>query len=316
MRIYVGGMDLPLNRAGDVNDWDDLRFFLAASRGGSFSAAARSLRVSQPTVSRRVAQLEGALEARLFEHRRGRLVLTDSGRQVIDLAESIEETTHQLRRRVQGVDSQPTGAVAITTTEGLASRWLAPKLIRFREIYPLINVSLLVGARKYDLLRGEADVALRLGDPGPPDLVGRRVAVAHAGIYASRAYLARHGAPESTADLAGRHLIEAVGDLVRYPQCAQLNALMAGSPRGGCVDNAYAQLALADAGMGLIAIMSYMAEGFGDLVHLLPGAFDVSVDLWLLTHPDLRNAARVRALIDFVVEEIKADRHIFLAMPA
>jgi molybdate transport repressor ModE-like protein len=308
-------MNLPLNRNGDVNDWDDLRFFLAASRGGSFSAAARTLNVSQPTVSRRVAQLEEALEARLFEHRRGRLELTESGRQVIDLAESIEETTHRLRRRVQGTDAQPSGAVAVTTTEGLASRWLAPKLIGFREAYPLINVSLLVGARSYDLLRGEADVALRLGEPGPPDLVGRRVAKAHAGIYASRAYLDRHGTPERVEDLADHLLVEAVGALARYPQCARLNALMAGSPRGGCVDNAYAQLALAESGLGLIAIMSYMAEGYGGLVRLLPEAFDVSIDLWLLTHPDLRNAARVRALIDFLVDEIKTDRHIFQASP-
>lgn len=290
-----------------MDDWDDYRFFLATAEHGSYSAAARVLQVSQPTVSRRIGQLEARLGARLFDHRNDGLVLTEPGQGLVELARTMEVTAHRLKRRVQGLDTAPSGKVVLTTTEGLASHWLAPKLEAFRDRFPNIEVSLLIGNADFDLLRDEADIAIRFGSPRAQDLVGKKIGHAHSGIYASESYLTANGVPGKLADLAHHHFIEATGQLAEYRQCRKLNKIMSNSPRGARVNNAYAQIALAQAGLGLIAATCYMAESAPGLERVLAKEFDMPIELWLLTHAELKGAARVRALMEFISTEIRKD---------
>jgi DNA-binding transcriptional LysR family regulator len=292
-------------------DWDDYRFSLATIEHGSFSAAARALQVSQPTVSRRIGQLEKRLGARLFDHRNVGLVLTEPGRGLVDLSRTMEATAHRLALRVKGLNTAPSGKVTLTTTSGLGSHWLAPKLEVFRDRFPDIEVSLILGGDDCDLLRGEADIAIRFGGARAQDLVGKMVGYAHSGIYASEGYFAAYGTPEKLSDLLQHHFIEATGQLAKYQQCQKLNEIMSSSPRGACVNSVYPQIAMAQAGLGLIAVICYMADSATGLKRVLAKEFDMAVEFWLLVHPDLKDAARVRALYDFLYTELRKDTRLF-----
>lgn len=286
-----------------TGNWDNYRYFLAVVRGGSYSAAARTLRVSQPTVSRRIAQLEENLGTRLFEQRHERLVTTEPGGKLVDYAERFEETALSLRHDVEGFDDAASGSVTLSITEGLATTWLIPRLSKFKKRFPSIAVTLIVTGEVVDIMRGEADMALRFGELKSSDLIARRIARPVAGIFASKAYLGEHGHPQSLDDLASHRLIEMTGECGRYPQCAWLNQLMAGSERAARSDNAFAGLEFANAGLGLVACMAYMTAARPDLIRVLAGEFEVQMDLWMVSHPDLRDSARVKLLKDFLTSE-------------
>lgn len=286
-----------------MGDWDNYRFFLAVARQGSYSAAARSLSVSQPTVSRRIAQLEDNLGTRLFEQGYDGLVATEPGRKLVDYAERLEETALTLRYEVEGFDDAASGSVTLSTTEGLATTWLVPRLSKFKKRFPDISVNLIVTGGLVDILRGEADLALRFGEMKSSDLLARRIAQPIAGIFASKGYLEQYGEPQSVDDLKSHKLIEMTGECGRYPQCAWLNQLMSGSERAARTDNAFAGLEFASAGLGLVACMAYMTTERPDLVRVLVEDFEVQMDLWMVSHPDLRGSTRVRLVKEFLTAE-------------
>lgn len=286
-----------------MGDWDNYRYFLAVVREGSYSAAARSLSVSQPTVSRRIAQLEGSLGTRLFEQGSDGLVTTEPGRRLVDYAEQLEETALRLRYEVEGLDDAASGSVTLSTTEGLATTWLVPRLSKLKRRFPKISINLIVTGGIVDIMRGEADVALRFGEMKSSDLMARRIAEPIAGIFASKDYLEEYGPPKSLDDLKSHKLVEMTGECGRYPQCAWLNQLMANSERGARADNAFAGLEFANAGLGLVACMAYMTTGRPDLVRVLEDDFEVQMDLWMVSHPDLRGSTRVRLVKEFLTAE-------------
>lgn len=286
-----------------TEDWDNYRYFLAVAREGSYLAASRALGVSQPTVSRRIALLEGNLGARLFAQGRDGLITTEPGSKLVDHAERIEETALRLRHEVEGFEDAASGSLTLTTAEGLATTWLIPRLARFKQLFPDISVTLYITGERVDIMRGEADLALRFGEMKSSDLIARRIARPIAGIYASKGYIEEHGYPQSLDELKRHKLIEMTGECARFPQCAWLNQLMANSPRGARSDNAYAGLEFANAGLGLVASMAYMTTGKPDLVRLLPDEFEVQIDLWMVSHPDLQASSRMRLLKDFLTSE-------------
>lgn len=290
-----------------MNDWDDYRFFLAVSETGSLSAAARKLGVTQPTVGRRISDLEKRLQARLFDRMSHGYTLTAAGRRISELAAKIECTALTIEQRVSGEDAQLNGRVSITTAEGMGICWLVPRLPKLRERYPDIDIELVVGVGALDLVRRQADIALRVGNPGCEELVGRRVGDVHCGLYASDGYLAKHGEPTTLDDLSQHTIIESVREVANLAQVRRLRELAGGADIGLRCNNLTAQVAAAQAGLGLLALPNYMVGCAPDLCRVLAGAFDSKLDLWLLTHRDLRQTARIRAVLDFLAEEVRAD---------
>ncbi len=290
-----------------MNDWDDYRFFLAVSETGSLSAAARKLGVTQPTVGRRINDLEKRLGARLFDRMNQGYALTAAGRRIGDLVARIESTAFAIEQRVSGVDDRLDGRVSITTTEGIGIYWLMPRLPKLRQHCPDIDIELVVGVGALDLLRREADIALRVGNPGCAELVGRRVGDVHCGLYASEAYLARHGEPVALDDLSRHTIIESVRDIANLAQARRLREVAKGAGVGVRCNNLTAQIAAARAGLGILALPDYMVGGASGLRRILAGSFDSTLDLWLLTHRDLRRTARIRAVLDFLAAEIRDD---------
>jgi DNA-binding transcriptional LysR family regulator len=280
-------------------EWDAVRVVLAVARTGSFSGAARLLGVDQTTVSRRIASLERALEVRLFDRRATGYVVTAAANDVLEHAFRMEEEAQALERRLVGRDRRLAGRLRVTVSDAVATYLLLPRLDAFRRHYPDIDLELIVGDDALDLGDRAADVAIRLTAHASETLVGRKVATVRYAIYAAKRYVAAH------PDLSAAS-VDAVtwvrGDerplwLARNFPRARI-ALRVGSPMS--------LVAAIRAGLGLGLLPCFMGAQEPVLVRL-PAAFETTGwGLWVLSHPDLRTTARVKALRDFVVKALRA----------
>jgi len=186
-----------------VFDWNDARYFLAISRLGSLSAAARHLRVQQSTVGRRLAALEAALAARLFERTPDGYVPTGAGEALVQRAERIEAEALAAERELAGREGRVAGSVRVTAPQAFGFGFVVPLLAKLHAEQPDVLVELVADNSALNLSRREADLALRIGRPLQPHLVMRKLSDIADGLYASRAYLERHG-PVRADDLS-RH---------------------------------------------------------------------------------------------------------------
>ena len=290
-----------------MRDWDDYRYFLAVAESGSLSAAARLLGVAQPTVGRRIAQLEERIQARLFDRLNQGYQLTATGRRAVEAAARMQRDAFNIERLVEGADTALAGRVGIATAEGLGTFWVSPRLAALQRAYPAIEVELLTGVSAHDLLQREADIALRIGNPRSDQLIGRRIGQVHCGLYASIAYLSAHGKPETPGDLADHHIIESVRETADLRQARRLRSLAKDAKVALRCNSIIVQLAALRNGVGIMALPHYMAREDNRLIQLLPESFDVPIDLWLLSHRDLRRTARIRAVLDFIIAEAADD---------
>lgn len=290
-------------------DWDAYRYFLAVADTGSLSAAARSLEVSQPTVGRQVQVLEQALNVRLFDRRPDGYVTTEAGLRILELVRDVEGTMQVIERRVGGENGKLAGKVRLTAAQGIGTYWLPEHIHRLTRQFPDIEIELLVCVPTLDLARHQADIAVRLGDPGDDSLIGRCVGKANFGLFAAESYLERNGEPRSLDALARHDVIESIGEIANLPQAKLLRGYTAGQKRVGfACDNLLTQVSAMVAGCGLLAIPLYMADAAPNIRRVLADSFDVEVDLWLLTHRDHKETARVRAVIDHLCDSLRRDQ--------
>jgi len=288
-------------------DWDNIRYFLAAARTLSLSAASRSLNSNQPTVGRRIDSLEAQLGLRLFQRHSSGLTLTEDGQQLLAAAELMEQGAAGIAGASERNAAVPAGTVRVAVPDGLGVGILTPRLPELYARYPLLDVVLDPSPASADLKRGQADIAVRLFRPADADLVSRRLCEMGFGLYACDGYLERHGAPASAAEL-GQHALIGYGEELRdHPESAWLEGL---SGRGRCVfrsDNTLARLSALMAGIG-IAVMPHllMAEQPG-CSHVLPEHEGPSRTIWLVVHGDLRYVPRIRAVFDFITDAVPCD---------
>jgi DNA-binding transcriptional LysR family regulator len=283
-----------------VFDWNDLRHFLAVARGRTLAGAARLLEVEHSTVSRRLAALEGALGCKLFTRTPDGLLPTEAGQELLPLAEQIEQAVAAIERRAGGGDSRVEGRVRVTTSEGFTG-FLVKRLPRLRERHPELVVEVLTGNQSLDLARGEADLAVRIARTDDPTLVCRKLGVIGWALYAARGYLERHPPPPDARDLRDQEIVGYEADLSGIPGARWLEQHGAGARvvlRGNSILSA---LNAALAGMGIAALPCFIAEAEPTLVRVCAEGIG-SRDLWLVAHPDLLRVARVRAVMDFLVE--------------
>ena len=292
-------------------DWGLYRYFLAVANSGSLTAAARHLGVSQPTVGRQIQALEEIIGARLFDRANSGYMLTAPGEAIIGLARAIENQALAIERRIAGEDDRVEGRVRVSAAEGFSTYWLAPRLPELRQRYPDIEIELIVGSAALDLVRREADIVLRIGEPRSEDLVGRRLGQIHFGLFAAESYLAASGVPESPEQLADHVLIESTGAIAELAQARRLRELAGAAPAPVLCNNLVTQFAALQAGVGLMALPLYMAQAAPGLRRVLAEDFDVALDLWLLVHRDLRPVARIGVVFEFLAEALRRDREHF-----
>lgn len=280
-------------------NWDDLRVFLAVARAGSLSSAARSLGVNHSTVFRRITGLEEMLGVRLFERLPTGYALTPAGEEALGIVERMAADVATLDRTVTGQDLRLSGTVRITATDMLAL-WLLPEHLRqFRALHPGIEVEIVVGNEALNLSRRETDIALRIGNTPPETLVGRRVGRLAFAVYAAT------GLERLDVDPGHNEWIGFGSS--HGPLSRNLARWWPGMRQVYRTNSIVAAVAAARARIGLAALPCVIADRDPGLVRVAPFPEDFALDLWLLTHEDLRNTARIRALLDFLGAALQAD---------
>lgn len=287
-------------------DWDKLRIFHAAAQAGSFTRAGEALGLSQSAVSRQVSALEQNLEVPLFHrHARG-LILTEQGDVLFRTVQDVMAKLEAARLRLTDSREKPHGELRITTTFGIGTNWLAPRLGQFLELYPDIRLKVLLTDEELDLAMREADVALRLREPQQPDLIRRRLFTVHYHLYASADYLKRHDQPQTLEDLDSHRLLAYAVTGASFLD--DLNALLytgrdAKNPREAAlsVNNITALQRATEAGVGIAVLPDYLNIPGKGLVQLLPHAVMPALECYLVYPEEMKNVARVQVFRDFLV---------------
>lgn len=280
-----------------MTSWDDMRVFLAIHRRRTHASAARLLRVDATTVARRIAALEASLGTQLFTRTPAGLEPTPAALALLPHAERIEAAALEAERAVAGTDERVEGAVRITAPDGTATFLLAPGLGRLRAEHPALRVSLVADNRALDLVRGEADVAVRFFPPREKSLVIRRLGTFRFGVYGGERYLARRGRPRTVGDLRAHDWIGFGADLDGTEESAWLRRLV---PRERVVITAnttLTRIAACAAGHGLMVLGSLVAARDPRLVRVLPRLTVGERGVWAVTHPDLRRSAKIAAVL-------------------
>ncbi|PZP33325.1 MAG: LysR family transcriptional regulator [Roseateles depolymerans] len=286
--------------------WEWYRSLLAVLDEGSLSGAARALGLTQPTVGRHMAALEAALGQALFTRSPGGLLATDAARALRPYAEAMQSSAAALERvaRSPGRDAagRVRGVVRVTASEVVGVEVLPPLLTALRTQHPELTVELVLSNRVQDLLRREADIAVRMTPPQQDQLVARRVGAIELGLHAHADYLARHGAPGSVEALAAHALIgfDQPTDYLRR-MARQLPGLQ--RERFALrTDSDLAQLALIRAGAGLGMCQVPLARRDPALRRVLPEHFQLALETWVTLHEDLRDSPPCRVTLDALVQ--------------
>ncbi|MFN7110974.1 MAG: LysR family transcriptional regulator [Brevundimonas sp.] len=282
--------------------WDLYRTFHAVLREGSLSGAARSLDMSQPSIARHIDALEIALGAKLFVRTPRGLSPTDAALELKPLAERLAATSAALRRTAEGGGGTLSGTVRISASEVVAVEHLPPILARLRQAHPGLALELSSSNALDDLLQRKADVAVRMVRPEQQALVSRHVGALAVGLHAHRDYLARRGTPRTMADLKDHDLIGYDVETPAIRAAVQQYPALSRDAFALRVDSDVAQLAAIRAGFGIGICQTAVAARQPDLVRVLPDAFDIKLETWIVMHEDLRGNARCRAVFDALVE--------------
>lgn len=291
---------------GSEIGWELYRSFLGVLREGSLSGAARALGLTQPTVGRHVAALEAALRVPLFTRSSSGLMPTDVALALRAHAEAMESTADALARAATSFGEDVRGVVRISASDVVGVEVLPPIVARLRQRHPALTVELALTNRVQDLLRREADIAVRMTRPGQTQLIARHIGGIELGLHAHRDYLARCGTPRDAGELV-RHAL--IGHDRPTAFIRQIAKSFPGFDRGAFAlrtDSDLAQLALIRCGAGIGACQAALAKRDPALVRVLPKAFAGRLDMWVTMHEDLRGSPRCRAAFDALAEGLDA----------
>lgn len=282
-------------------DWTLWRSFLAVLQTGSLSQAARQLALTQPTLGRHISLLEDALGAVLFTRSNDGLRPTEAALALSDQAQTMAAAADLLTRIASGEAEQTEGRVRLTTSDFMGAIVLPPLLAGFRAAYPKIDIDLMMNDRNLDLLRGDADLAVRNAVPAQDALLVRKIGEVPVRLFAHRDYVERHGLPVSLVDLQRHALLGREEYARRVPAFAGLTLRF-----GFTSLSDIALLAALRAGMGIGACQQGIADADPSLVPVLPELTIVQLPVWMVMHEDRRRLRRVRLLFDHLAEGLKA----------
>ncbi|MEM7169714.1 MAG: LysR family transcriptional regulator [Pseudomonadota bacterium] len=290
-------------------DWDKLRIFHAVAEAGSFTHAGETLNLSQSAVSRQVSALEDSIKVPLFHrHARG-LILTEQGELLYRTAHDVFAKLAMTEAQLSESKDRPKGPLIITTTVAFGATWLAPRLHEFIEIYPEIEMHLVVSDRELDLSMREADVAIRFAPPRQADLIQRHLVTVHMHIFAATSYLNRYGMPHKPEDLDD-HRIVVYGEDTQAP-VPDVNWLLRLGQADGkmrkpdlSINNVYGVMNAIQAGAGLGALPDFMAHGNDNLVQVLPDLKGPEFDSYFVYADEMRASKRISVFRDFLLRKV------------
>jgi DNA-binding transcriptional LysR family regulator len=282
-------------------DWNDVRHFLAVARSGSTLTAARALKVSQPTVARRIAALEAALGVPLFERRQAGYRLTGEGEALLPAAEAVEQGAIALADGAAARAGTLEGVVKLTSNE-MAGAQINPLIGSLRDAYPGIRVDLIATEAKLDLAAGEADIAIRttLAPPQGAGLYVRKIVDLPSLIYCSRSYAEKHGAPRGPDDLAGHLIVGVDGYLTRLPGFPWFEEKAVGTTVAARASSFTALFEKLRSGLGVGVFHWGVFERDPNMIPCFFIPEELYGQVWLLTHERTRKLPHVRAVADHV----------------
>lgn len=295
-------------------DWDDLRIFTAVARHGSTVAASRALGISQTTAARRLDRLESRLKVNLFERLQSGCRLTSSGADLLPLAERVEAEAEVFADRAAQRTRGLSGIIRVTTNEVFANLILTPALAEFAELHPNIRVQLIVTNEMLDLLKGEADIAVRAGvRPTHDGLLVRKLGVSSWAFYCAPRYAATEGTPGSLEELKGHSMVAGEGNIADAPA---IRWVLNNSPSGKIqsYSNSLSNLVVAiQAGLGIGPLPIIVGDRHSDLVRCFPPPREFDGEVLLVSRADLSDLPPVRAFKEFIAPRITSLRHSLAA---
>ncbi|MFN7092396.1 MAG: LysR family transcriptional regulator [Allorhizobium sp.] len=285
----------------DQISWDHYRTFLAVVETGSLSAAARRLGLTQPTAGRHIEALEQAFGAPLFLRSPQGLLPTEKARAMQGHAHGMAAMSSALARIASGDMEAVRGTVRISASEIIAVETLPPILTQLQEMHPGLEIELSASDAVEDLLQQEADIAIRMVQPRQAALLSRRIGKLSLGFHAHRRYLDRHGTPEALSDFANHRLIGFDRQLAYIRDILRERQDLAGIGFDFRADSNLVQLAAIRAGLGIGMCQHAIAAREPDLVEVLPGALELSLETFVVMHENLKSVPRYRAAFDALV---------------
>ena len=289
-----------------AENWDLARAFLAVAEAGSLSGAARALGLTQPTVGRQIAEFEAQLGVPLFTRSRHGVRPTQAALDLKPHVETVAAAMAAMRRAASGEAGEARGTVRLTASEFMGAAVLPPVLARFHDKHRGIAIELALSNRITDLLRHEADIAVRMVRPDQGALVARHIGRLPISLYAHRDYVARRGMPTTLEELTTHAVIGFDADPWGARALAAQGVPVTRDMFTLRTDSDIAQLEALRAGYGIGGCQDAFARRDPNLVRVMPGALDIALDCWLVMHEDLRDSRRVRLLFDHLAAELTA----------
>lgn len=282
----------------DSLDWNHLKAFLETAETGSLSAAARRLGLTQPTLSRQVAAIEQRMGVTLFERVGKAMALTPTGLDLLEHARAMGAAAESLGLAATGRAQAVEGVVSVSATDIVAAHLLPPLVRQLREQEPGIAIEVIASNALSDLLRREADIAIRHVQPKEPELIARLVREATAGFYASVDWVRAHGHPRSAAEAAGLPFVGADRSGQFLAHLRQHGLPLDESNFTCYADHSMAHWALVREGLGIGAMMDEVARDTPGIVRVLDDVPPVRFPVWLVCHRELRTSRRIRVVFD------------------
>lgn len=288
-------------------DWNQVRALLATAEEGTMSAAARALGQTQPTVSRQIGALEERLGVVLLERGPRTTALTAAGLDLIEHVRGMADAAMRLSITASGSGEAVEGRVTITAGDMVSAYLLPDVLGEIATQAPGLVIDLAPSNEVRDLVRREADIAVRHVPPSEGVLIARRVRDSSARLYASPAYVARYGRPTALEELS-RHAFVGLSPLERYlPVLAQRGAPLSPEQFRYTAANGVTMLALVRRGLGIGIVPAYAAAASDDLVPVLADQFQVDIPIWVVAHRELKASKRIRIVFDGIVDGLSKE---------
>jgi DNA-binding transcriptional LysR family regulator len=283
-----------------VEDWDDYRFFLSIAEHGTLKSTAAALKVNLSTVLRRINMLEKKMGARLFDRSHDGFTLTPAGNIMKEHAEVMQHSVIELMRKVKDTDHQFGGVIKLATTDSLFQNWLGPLIKEFRKQYSDIFFEFLVSPQNINLARHEADIAISVGNIRPDYMIGRKLMDVHYRFYGLTSLYGGKAFVTDESQLKTLPIMGMNADFAHQPFYKWHKAHFPDSIVTDSADHFIVMHQMIKLGLGIGMLPHYLGDSDPELVTLFTLPEETNKELWILTHPDLRNVSRIRKFMEFV----------------
>ena len=286
----------------ESSDWNDYLYFLKVADSGNLTAAAGELGVNHSTVFRRINRLEQHMGVRLFERSRKGYSLTETGLEIIGRIRNIEAEMYAIQRKLLGKDDQLSGNLKISTTDTIGYYWLPPYIKKFKADYPDIVIDVDIQTRFTNLTKREADIVIPAINLQPDYMVGRKLTRIYFRLYASRGYIESFGCPNDPEDFSKHRFLVPNQSLKTISASKWLQKVVPAQSVVATSDKLSTLFKFAQQDLGIAALPHYVGLSDPQMIEIMELPAECHRNVWILTHPDLRNTARIRAFMQFMYQ--------------